>query len=232
MKLSTVLQTLQLTTAAIVAYADGDLVDFGRFLHRDQVSVERLRQSSAKSSKVLIVEEEMEQAAVLAAEVASRLGGKTGKKGFQVIAGKSSATESSMPYLGNFEAVKSAKTSKVLRTRINNQSSKATGYLSYAYEEPSILPKSSKSIEYMSYDYFAGSFADIGSMKFELSDEEESFFSPPTMIPDSLDDVFEELKEEEETGEEWVEGEQIDEEVSQVEDVDTGLNSFGRLVFE
>jgi hypothetical protein len=80
MKLSSLVPAIQLATAATAAPATG-LVDFGRSLHLNNAPVERLRQSSAKSSKVFFVEEEVEAAAELASEIASSVAGKLGRRG-------------------------------------------------------------------------------------------------------------------------------------------------------
>lgn len=232
MKFSYILPVLQLATATTAASADTGLVDFGRSLHLGRAPIERLRQSSSKSSKkVFFVEEEVEIAAELAAEVASSVAGKTGKKG--LIAGKAPVLDSSMPYFGDFESVKSAKASKVLRPRMAN--------LSYEFGS-AVLSKSAKVSEYMSYDYFAGvesksskamsyefagSFADVGSMEFELADDGASFASP-TIYPTSFPTDVANLSEEEEIGEDF----EDDSELGDEQEGGAGLDSFGRLVFE
>lgn len=266
MKLSTVVPALQLATAATAAHADPGLVDFGRSLHLGNAPVERLRQSSAKSSKVFFVEEEVEVAAELASQIASSVAGKTGKTGFKVLASKASISDASMPYLG-FQAVKSAKATKVLKPRADmsygfvlSKSSKAMDDLSYEYADVAVLSKSSKTMEIMSYDFggveskssktdsmsvdFAGSFAVMGSMDFNIVDD---YVTSPTAFPsgstaddkldDSLDDTLEynavdEWNNESEH-EEWNdEGDRQDEDDTLLTEVDNSLDSFGRLVFE
>eukprot|EP00956_Cyclotella_meneghiniana_P018868 scaffold31787_cov22-Cyclotella_meneghiniana.AAC.1 len=80
----------------------------------------------------------------------------------------------------------SGKASKVLRTQIDfsydyilPKSSKAA---SYDYQDSAILSKASKAVEYFSYSGFDPSFADVGSMIFDVRDDETS--SPSSLSDD------------------------------------------------
>jgi hypothetical protein len=256
MKLSSLVPALQLATAATAAPANTGLVDFGRSLHLNNAPVERLRQSSAKSSKVFFVEEEVEAAAELASEIASSVARKTGKMGFKVLAGKASISDGSMPYYFDFQAVKSAKATKVLKPRADmsvafvlSKSSKAMDPLSYEYyaddsfELGGVESKSSKT-DVMSVD-FSESFVDLGSMDFGLLDDYvasttafPSAYTGDSNLDDSvyLDDAVEDIPTEEWNDEEEEfnnEDEQEGEEDALLVEVDNGLDDdFGRLVFE
>ena len=264
MKFYVTFQALQVASAVSAAQADAGLVDFGRALRSQYSPIERLRHASSKSSKVLFVEEEIEVAAELAAQVATSIASKTGKRGYKVLSDKASGSGGNMPLsLDDSRVVKSAKASKVFKSRSDNLSydfvmpkSAKAGYLSYDYLEVDLLSKSSKADRYfLSYDFdgiesksskatsnamsydFAGSFADVGSMAFEFADDDPSFGSPTMYPTTTYDDVLvqtgdevaiDQDHEEIDSVEQDGEGTQLEE----VDDVEGGLDDFGRLVFE
>ena len=254
MKLSSAFQALQVAAAIVsAAQANSGLVDFGRALHSHYSPIERLRHTSSKSSKVLFVEEEVEVAAELAAQVATSIASKNGKRGYKAISDRAAPSGE--------HAAKSAKASKVLNSRSGNLSydfvlPKSAKALSYDYSEVDILSKSSKTNLYflsyafdgneskaskaasnfMSYD-FVGSFADVGSMTFEIADDELSFDSPTAFPTINYDNELIQIDEEVVVGQEQEEndsGEQAeqDTELDEVDAVEGGLDDFGRLVFE
>ena len=232
MKFSTILLTLQIATATNTAYADVEDVDFGRVLHRHTSPIERLRHSSSKTSKVVFVESEIEAAAELAAKVAAGVASKTAKKGYKVLGKTSKSQFNSMP--GFFDDF-SGKASKVLRTQIDlsydyilPKSSKAA---SYDYQDSAILSKASKAVEYFSYSGFDPSFADVGSMIFDVRDDETSSPSSQTSSPSSLPTIF--MSDSQSDGSvDGTEEEQpaFEESKDEIRVDDSG--NFGRLVFE
>jgi len=208
MKFSTILLTLQIATATNTACADVEDVDFGRVLHRHTSPIERLRHSSSKTSKVVFVESEIEAAAELAAKVAAGVASKTAKSG---------------------------KASKVLRTQIDlsydyilPKSSKAA---SYDYQDSAILSKASKAVEYFSYSGFDPSFVDVGSMIFDVRDDETSSPSSQTSSPSSLPTIFMSYDQSDGSVDGTEEEEPAFEESKDEIRVDDSGN-FGRLVFE
>ena len=223
MKFSTILLTLQIATATNTAYADVEDVDFGRVLHRHTSPIERLRHSSSKTSKVVFVESEIEAAAELAAKVAAGVASKTAKK----VLGKTSKSQF------NFDDF-SGKASKVLRTQIDlsydyilPKSSKAA---SYDYQDSAILSKASKAVEYFSYSGFDPSFADVGSMIFDVGDDETSSPSSQTSSPSSLPTIF--MSDQSDGSVDGTEEEEpaFEESKDEIRVDDSG--NFGRLVFE